>query len=194
MASVTVIIMADGIIRKLSDQELKAARPAVSELDGLARCPVTVVCENIRSLYNVGSIFRTSDGAGIEKLYLCGYTGYPPRPDIDKTALGSVRSVPWEYVPNQFEAVRLLKKRGFSIVALEHTNGSVSYDEASYSFPLCLVIGNEVSGITDELLALCDMAVDIPMHGLKQSLNVSVAYGILVYHIVRIPRSRIPSK
>ncbi|HOD13615.1 MAG TPA: RNA methyltransferase [Spirochaetota bacterium] len=177
--------MTDRLIRKLSHEELKAARPVESELGGLSRCPITVVCENIRSLYNVGSIFRTSDGAGIEKLYLCGYTGYPPRPEIEKTSLGSVRSVPWEYVPNQFEAVRLLKKRGYHIVALEHTNRSVSYDEASYTFPLCLVIGNEVTGITDELLNLCDMAVDIPMHGLKQSLNVSVAYGILVYHIAR---------
>lgn len=178
--------MTDRQIRKLSHEELKAARPVESELGGLSRCPITVVCENIRSLYNVGSIFRTSDGAGIEKLYLCGYTGYPPRPEIEKTSLGSVRSVPWEYVPNQFEAVRLLKKGGYHIIALEHTSRSVSYDEASYTFPLCLVIGNEITGITDELLNLCDMAVDIPMHGLKQSLNVSVAYGIAVYHISRV--------
>jgi tRNA G18 (ribose-2'-O)-methylase SpoU len=176
--------MTEHEIRKLSHQELKAARPGEAELENLPRCPVTVVCENIRSLYNVGSIFRTSDGAGIEKLYLCGYTGYPPRSEIDKTALGSAQSVPWEYIPNQFEAVRMLRKQGYHIIALEHTSGSVSYDNASYTFPACIVIGNEVSGITDELLALCDMAVDIPMHGLKQSLNVSVAYGILVYHIV----------
>jgi tRNA G18 (ribose-2'-O)-methylase SpoU len=172
-------------MRKLSHNELKAARPGREELDRLPRYPVTVICENIRSLYNVGSIFRTSDGAGIEKLYLCGYTGYPPRTEIDKTALGSVQSVPWEYLPNQFEAVRLLKKRGYRIVALEHTSGSVPYDKAQYEFPLCLVIGNEVSGITDELIALCDMAVDIPMFGVKQSLNVSVAYGILVYQIIK---------
>jgi tRNA G18 (ribose-2'-O)-methylase SpoU len=180
--------MTESRIRKLRHEELKAARPGESELRELPRNPVTVVSENIRSLYNVGSIFRTSDGAGIEKLYLCGYTGHPPRPEIDKTALGSVESVPWEYVPNQFEAVRHLKKLGYHIVALEHTSGSVTYDKASYSFPLCLVIGNEVSGITDELLSLCDMAVDIPMFGMKQSLNVSVAYGILVYHVVRVLR------
>ena len=172
-------------MRKLSHGELKAARPDRDELGRLARYPVAVLCENIRSLYNVGSIFRTSDGAGIEKLYLCGYTGYPPRPEIDKTALGSVQGVPWEYVPNQFEAVRLLKKNGYRIVALEHTSGSIPYDQASYTFPLCLVVGNEVSGVTDELIALCDMAVNIPMFGLKQSLNVSVAYGILVYHVIK---------
>ncbi len=182
--------MTDRHIRKLSHEELKAARPGETEFVGLPRLPVTVVCENIRSLYNVGSIFRTSDGAGIEKLYLCGYTGYPPRSEIEKTALGSVRSVPWEYVPNQFEAVRHLKKQGYSIIALEHTSGSVCYNEASYSFPLCLLIGNEVSGVTDELLTLCDMAVDIPMHGLKQSLNVSVAYGILVYHVAGVIKGK----
>ncbi len=173
-------------IRKLSHQELKSARPALDDLRNMKRFPVTVVCEDIRSLYNVGSIFRTSDGAGIEKLYLCGYTGYPPRPEIDKTALGSVESVPWEYRPNQFEVIRELRNRGYRIAALEHTSRSVPYTEAHYAFPLCLVLGNEVKGITDELLSLSDMAVDIPMHGLKQSLNVTVAYGILVYHVAGI--------
>ncbi len=175
--------MTDDTIRKLSHQELKSARPSLDQLRKAKRLPVTVVCEDIRSLYNVGSIFRTSDGAGIEKLYLCGYTGHPPRPEIDKTALGSVESVPWEYRPNQFEVIRGLRGRGSRIVALEHTGRSIPYDEARYEFPLCLVLGNEVKGITDELLSLCDMAVDIPMHGLKQSLNVTVAYGIVVYHL-----------
>jgi tRNA G18 (ribose-2'-O)-methylase SpoU len=178
--------MADDAIRKLSHRELKSARPTLDELKHMRRFPVIVVCEDIRSLYNVGSIFRTSDGAGIEKLYLCGYTGHPPRPEIEKTALGSVESVPWEYYPNQFEVIRTLKARGYRIVALEHTGRSVPYDEARYEFPVCLVLGNEVKGITDELLSLCDMAVDIPMHGLKQSLNVTVAYGILAYHVAGI--------
>jgi len=178
--------MAEDAIRKLSHRELKSARPSLDELGSAKRFPVTVVCEDIRSLYNVGSIFRTSDGAGIEKLYLCGYTGHPPRPEIDKTALGSVESVPWEYRPNQFEVVRGLRERGYRIVALEHTDKSVPYDGARYEFPLCLVLGNEVKGVTDEMLSLCDMAVDIPMHGLKQSLNVTVAYGIVVYHLAGI--------
>ncbi|MBN2158111.1 MAG: RNA methyltransferase [Spirochaetes bacterium] len=173
-------------MRKLTHRELKSARPSLDELKRTARTPVSVVCENIRSLYNVGSIFRTSDGAGIEKLYLCGYTGHPPRPEISKTALDSSESVPWEYIPNQFEAVRMLRKRGYRIIALEHTSESMPYAEADYAFPACLVLGNEVSGITDELLHLCDMAVDIPMRGVKQSLNVSVAYGIVVYHLVSV--------
>ena len=176
--------MTHNTIKKKSHQELKSARPSLEELKARRRFPVSVLCEDIRSLYNVGSIFRTSDGAGIEKLYLCGYTGYPPRPEIDKTALGSVDGVPWEYRPNQFEVINEIRKHGYRIVALEHTNGSIPYTEARYEFPTCLVLGNEVNGISDELLSRCDMAVDVPMHGLKQSLNVTVAYGILVYHIV----------
>jgi tRNA G18 (ribose-2'-O)-methylase SpoU len=178
--------MAHDTIKKKSHQELKSARPSLAELKKIKRFPVSVICEDIRSLNNVGSIFRTSDGAGIEKLYLCGYTGYPPRPEIDKTALGSVDGVPWEYRPNQFEVMLELRKRGYRIIALEHTNGSIPYTEARYEFPTCLVLGNEVKGISDELLSRCDMAVDVPMHGLKQSLNVTVAYGILVYHVVGV--------
>jgi len=177
--------MTNDTIRKLTDQELKSARPSPDEMRTAPRMPVSVLCEDIRSLYNVGSIFRTSDGAGIEKLYLSGYTGYPPRPEIEKTALGSVAAVPWERRPNQFEVIRELRQRGYRAVALEHTGASVPYDRARYEFPLCLVIGNEVKGITEELLSLCDMAVDIPMRGVKQSLNVSVAYGIAVYQIAR---------
>jgi tRNA G18 (ribose-2'-O)-methylase SpoU len=182
--------MNDNTIKKLSHQELKSARPTADELKVMRRFPVSVLCENIRSLYNVGSIFRTSDGAGVEKLYLCGYTGYPPRAEIDKTALGSVESVSWEYRPNEFEVVHDLRKRGYRIVALEHTSLSVPFNRARYDFPLCLVLGNEVQGITDELLSLCDMAVDIPMHGLKQSLNVTVAYGIVVYHLIDACKGR----
>ncbi len=148
-----------------------------------ARLPMAVLCEDIRSLHNVGSIFRTCDGAGVGRLYLCGHTGHPPRNEIEKTALGSVASVPWEYVPNQFEAVRSLRSRGYRIIALERTEGSVPYDRAEYTFPACLVLGNEVRGITPEMLALCDMAVEIPMRGAKGSLNVAVAFGIAAYHL-----------
>lgn len=182
--------MTDNIIQKTPHHELKAGRPSVDELKAKRRLPVSVLCEDIRSLYNVGSIFRTSDGAGIEKLYLCGYTGYPPRPEIDKTALGSVDGVPWEYRPNQFEVIYELKRRGYRVVALEHTSVSVPYDEATYEFPTCLVLGNEVKGVSDELISRCDMAVEVPMYGLKQSLNVTVAYGILVYHVTGVYKKR----
>jgi len=148
------------------------------------RFPVSVVLENIRSLYNVGSVFRTSDGAFIEKLYLSGYTGFPPRKEIDKTALGSVDSVPWERIPNTFEIVYRLHSMGYQIVSLEQSDGCVSYNTADYKFPLCLIIGNEVSGVSKELALKSDLIVDIPMYGSKHSLNVAVAYGIAVYHII----------
>jgi len=179
-------------IRKLSNIEIKSARPAPGDLPGMNRVPVTVVCENIRSLYNVGSIFRTSDGAFIEKLYLCGYTGYPPRKEIDKTALGSVESVPWEHDTDTAGVLENLKSQGYTIVSLEHTDRSVQYDRAEYRFPLCLVLGNEVDGVTEECVSMSDMAVEIPMHGIKQSLNVSVAYGIALYHISGMYRRGIP--
>jgi tRNA G18 (ribose-2'-O)-methylase SpoU len=173
----------DAPIRKLDFEELKSARPSLQEVRLSTRVPIAVVLENIRSLYNVGSIFRTSDGANVEKLYLCGYTGRPPRKEIDKTSLGSAESVPWEYVPEAASAVAELKSRGYQIVSLEHTDRSVPYTEAEYRFPLCLIVGNEVEGVSGELVSLCDMAVEIPMYGIKQSLNVSVAFGIAAYHI-----------
>lgn len=177
--------------RKLTDAELKSMRPVRAELLSAERFPVSVIAENVRSLYNVGSIFRTSDGALIEKLWLCGYTGYPPRKEIDKTALGSVETVPWEHSTDTVSVIRGLKSAGYSIVALEHTDSSADFRDVEYDFPVCLMLGNEVDGLSVEAVGLCDMAVEIPMYGIKQSLNVSVAYGILIYHLVdRFMKSR----
>lgn len=171
-------------IRKLSFEEIRSSRPTIDELEKKRRLPVSVVLENIRSLYNVGSIFRTSDGVLAEKLYLCGYTGYPPRKEIEKTALGSIGSVPWEHHPDPIEIVNGLRERDYLIVSLEHTDSSVAYTEAAYRFPLCLILGNEVEGVSENLLSITDVAIEIPMYGIKQSLNVSVAYGVVMYHMV----------
>ncbi len=172
------------MINKLSFEEITAQRPTLDELRAKKRFPITVVLENIRSLYNVGAMFRTSDGARIEKLYICGFTARPPRKEIDKTALGSTESVPWEWRASAAEAIDELRVKGYQIVALEHTDRSVPHSEAPYRFPLCLVMGNEVDGVSSEAIAKCDLAVEIPMHGIKQSLNVAVAYGIAVFRIV----------
>ena len=169
-------------MRKLSYQEIFASRPTLAELSTKDRFPLYALCENIRSLYNVGSIFRTSDAIRLEKLFLTGYTGYPPRKEIDKTALGSVDSVEWEHSENTIEVVRQLKNRKIQIIALEHTTNSVSYDTFEFKFPFCLLLGNEVEGLTDQLIQEADVAIEIPMFGLKQSLNVSVAYGVVMYH------------
>jgi tRNA G18 (ribose-2'-O)-methylase SpoU len=130
----------------------------------------------------VGSIFRTSDAVRLQKLFLTGYTGFPPRKEIDKTALGSVESVDWERYENPFDAVTLLKKQNIPLIALEHTSTSIPYYDFEFSCPFCLMLGNEVDGLTEELIAEADTAIEIPMFGLKQSLNVSVAYGVIMYH------------
>ncbi len=181
--------------RKLMHEEIKAVRPLPGDVTGLERFPVSLFAENIRSLYNVGSIFRTADGALIEKLWLCGYTGYPPRKEIDKTALGSVETVPWEHSHNGISVLSGLKDRGVQLVALEHTDSSVKYTEADYRFPLCVMLGNEVEGLSNEAVEMCDLAVEIPMYGLKQSLNVSVACGVIVYYLVEeFLKGKIPEK
>jgi len=172
------------MINKLTHEEIKSGRPEAEELLSAKRFPVEIVAENIRSLYNVGSIFRTSDGALIEKLWLTGYTGYPPRKEIDKTALGAVESVPWGRSEDTVEVLQHMKDRGKTIISLEHTDRSVSYNKFDYDFPLCILLGNEVGGLSHEAVAMSDYAIEIPMHGIKQSLNVSVAYGIIVYHII----------
>jgi len=169
-------------MRKLSYQEIFSARPTMAQLATEERFPLFALCENIRSLYNVGSIFRTSDAVRLKKLYLSGYTGYPPRKEIDKTALGAAESVEWERYENPMDAVLYLKKKNIAIIALEHTSESIPYNEFEYNYPFCLLLGNEVEGLSPELIRAADAAVEIPMFGLKQSLNVAVAYGIVMYH------------
>lgn len=169
-------------MRKLSYQEIFSSRPTLSELSTKERFPLYALCENIRSLYNVGSIFRTSDAVRLQKLYLTGYTGYPPRKEIDKTALGAVDSVDWQHFEDTAEAIRQIKKNDIEIIALEHTTKSIAFDKYEFKFPFCLLVGNEVDGITDNLVQEANVSIDIPMFGLKQSLNVSVAYGVVMYH------------
>lgn len=141
------------------------------------------MAHNIRSLHNVGAIFRTSDGAGVNKLYLTGYSGVPPRKEISKTALGAEESLPWEYHPDPVELMKELKKQEVQLLALEINDASQSIFEFEPKNPCCLIIGNEVDGVESELLELCDEVLHIPMRGMKDSLNVSVAFGIGVYQI-----------
>ncbi len=170
--------------RKLNFNEIFSQRPNLDDLKKLPRFPVTLLVENVRSMHNVGSFFRSSDGVRLEKIYLTGYTPTPPRPEIFKTALGATESVPWAYNDDPVAVVRQLKKNGYTIVALEQTIHSIPYYKAEPAFPMCLILGNEVDGVSDELIDLADMAIDIPMFGIKHSLNVSVAYGVIIYHLL----------
>jgi len=171
-------------MRKLTFEEITARRLSPQELQEAERFPIYALLDNIRSLYNVGSIFRTSDAVRLKKLYLTGITGYPPRREIDKTALGAVDTVPWQYDEDPLPLLQASKKEGVKIIVLEHTSGSKPYNEVRYQFPLCLVVGNEVFGVRDEIIELADQAIEIPMFGTKQSLNVTIAYGIVIYEIL----------
>jgi len=172
-------------LKKLTDDEIKKRRPTASELRNQERFPIYVVIENVRSMYNVGSIFRTSDAACIQELILCGYTARPPRKEIDKTALGATETVPWRYFETAPQALRWLRTQKIQIVALEHCEKTSNLLQLECRFPIALLLGNEVSGISQEALDLADLACEIPMFGIKQSLNVSVAYGIAVYQVVQ---------
>lgn len=168
-------------MKKLSIDEIGLQRLSGEELKTAERFPITVILDNIRSLHNVGSIFRTADAVRIKELVLCGITGKPPRREISKTALGSIETVPWRYEKNALDSVLQLKDAGLPVYALEQTEPATTLWEASYSFPCCLIVGNEVFGVQDSLLPHVDSALDIPMFGAKHSLNVSVAFGIAAY-------------
>ncbi len=160
-------------------------QPNFEDVEKRPRMPVVVLLDNIRSMFNVGSIFRTSDGVWLEEIIITGYTACPPRKEIAKTSLGSEYSVPWRYIPDAEKAILSLKRRGYTIIALEHTTKSQSYVEVEYDFPLVFLVGNEGVGLQDELVALCDFAVEIPQYGLKSSLNVATAFGVMAYEFRR---------
>lgn len=172
------------LMKKLTHDQISQNRSTLETLHLVNKLPVYVLLDSIRSNYNVGSIFRTSDGAMIEKLFLCGYTPHPPKKEILKTALGAVESVSWEYVQNPEEVILKLKSQGVKICALELTESSIEYYKMEEPlFPLCLVVGNEITGVSQHLLDLCDSSIEIPQYGIKQSLNVAVAYGIAIFDL-----------
>lgn len=178
-------------MRKLTHDEISQNRSTLETLSRVNKLPVYTILINIRSNYNVGSIFRTSDGVMIEKLYLCGYTPHPPKKEILKTALGATQSVCWEYVKDPKEIILELRKRGVKVCALEQTDISIPYYSITEnSFPICLLVGNEITGVPQELIDLCDYSIEIPQYGIKQSLNVSVAYGIAIYELRKLFDSR----
>ena len=146
---------------------------------------IFLILDNIRSMENVGSIFRTADAAGVAKIYLCGITPKPPRKEIDKSALGAVDFVEWEYQENLELLISKLKNEGITIVALEQDNRSIPYSKFKIRSSCALIVGNETEGISKETLALCHHIVEIPMHGQKNSLNVAVATGIVLYDIIK---------
>lgn len=173
-------------MRKLTHQELLAQRLTPEQAESVRRFPITIVLDDIRSLYNVGSIFRSADAFRVQQLVLTGFTPTPPRKEISKTALGADETVPWIYVPTAAEAVTTLKDQGAKVLAVELThNASCIMHHEFGIMHHALVFGNELTGVKQDVLDLCDGAVMIPMYGVKHSLNVAVAAGIAMYEAVR---------
>jgi tRNA G18 (ribose-2'-O)-methylase SpoU len=172
-------------MRKLSMDELN--RKSVNEFKVADKIPIIIVLDNIRSMHNVGSVFRTADAFLLEKIYLCGYTPQPPHRDINKTALGSTETVEWKYFDKTVDAVNTLKNDGYKIVAVEQVENSIALNKFSFdeNSKLAVIFGNEVSGVDEEILKLCDNCIEIPQLGMKHSLNISVAAGIVLWELVR---------
>lgn len=156
-------------------------RPPPTIADG-----VCLVLEDVRSLWNVGSAMRTADGLGAAHLFLCGITGIPPHRQIQETALGAEEVVSWSYHPHAFEALAILRAQGAAVVALERTPDSVPLPRARTGRPMGLVLGNEPGGVSPEVLAACDEQVEIPMVGVKESLNVAVTAGIALHWFLQV--------
>ena len=168
-------------MRKLKNEEL--IRKTVADFKLAEKTPLILILDNIRSLNNIGSVFRTADAFLIEKIYLCGITATPPHKDIHKTALGATENVEWEYAENTLEVVQKLKSEGISTWAIEQTEQATALNHfspnknTSYAF----VLGNEVRGVSQEVVNACEQSLEIPQYGTKHSLNISVATGVVVW-------------
>ncbi len=169
-------------MKKLKNEELD--RLSVSAYKDAEKVPVVVVLDNVRSLNNVGSVFRTSDAFRVARIYLCGITGTPPHREISKTALGATDSVDWQYAGTTREALLELKGAGFTVLAVEQVDQSVSLEafqpdkEARYAF----VFGNEIQGVSSDLLTIVDGCIEIPQFGTKHSFNITISVGIVLWH------------
>jgi tRNA G18 (ribose-2'-O)-methylase SpoU len=162
--------------------------------DALTRIPVALLLDDIRSLYNVGAFFRTADAAGIDRIHLSGITARPPHQGLAKTALGAEETVPWQAASDPVTLLATLRTQGFQIAAVETSPHAVDLFDWKPDFPVCVLFGNEVDGLKPELLAQADLCVRIPMLGIKHSLNVATAGGIVLYELLRKYRNLVESQ
>ena len=168
-------------MRKLKITELN--RLTVDEFKQANKLPLAVILDEVRSLHNIGSVFRTSDAFLVERIYLCGITATPPHPEMHKTALGDEDTVDWKYVKHTLEAVEELHNEGYTVLAIEQVEGSTMLDELELEpdKKYAIVMGNEVKGVQQEVIDACDGCIEIPQYGTKHSLNVSVTTGIVLW-------------
>jgi 23S rRNA (guanosine2251-2'-O)-methyltransferase len=176
-------------MRKLENSEL--GRPDAYDFQSIAKIPLVVVLDNVRSSHNVGSVFRTSDALLIEKIFLCGITSTPPDKEIRKTALGAENTVLWEYNASTLEVISTLKVKGYTVIAVEQVENSISLTDycPGKEEKLALVFGNEVKGVQQEAVNLCNLALEIPQYGTKHSFNISVSVGIVLWDLFNKIRS-----
>jgi tRNA G18 (ribose-2'-O)-methylase SpoU len=170
-------------MRKLKITELNRISP--EEFKKAEKLPLVVVLDDVRSLHNIGSVFRTSDAFRVESIYLCGITAVPPHPDIHKTALGAEYTVDWKYTKNALDAVEELKQNGYTVYSVEQAQGSIMLDECELDKgkKYAVVLGNEVKGVQQEVVNHSHGCIEIPQSGTKHSLNVSVAAGIVIWDL-----------
>lgn len=174
----------DSGIRKLSVDELN--RKSAEEYRQADKLPVIAVLENIRSAYNVGSVFRTADAFLLEGIYICGYTAFPPHKEIKKTALGAEETVHWKHFKNIADAIHDLRNIGYKVYAIEQAKGSLMLNNLQFGKEkIAVVFGNEVTGVDQATIENCDGCIEIPQLGMKHSLNVSVAAGVVLWELVR---------
>lgn len=168
-------------MRKITNQELH--RPSAEEFAGMEKMPVVVVLDSVRSAQNVGAFFRTGDAFAVEKIVLCGITATPPSREIHKSSLGAEFTVSWEHYANTLDAVSALKEQGYTLVAIEQVEGAVMLDtlKVESAKKYALVFGNEVLGVEQSVVDVCDMAIEIPQVGTKHSINVSVCGGVVLW-------------
>jgi tRNA G18 (ribose-2'-O)-methylase SpoU len=172
-------------MRKLKITELDRLTPSAFKEE--KKTPLVVVLDNVRSLHNVGSVFRTSDAFLIEKVFLCGITSVPPQAEIHKTALGAEDTVDWEYFVETADAVTVLKSTGYHVFAVEQAEGSITFEEfqPEKNQKIAVILGNEVKGVQQSVIDLCEGCIEIPQYGTKHSLNVSVTAGIIIYELFK---------
>ena len=169
-------------MKKLKNKDLQ--RINIEEFKKAEKTPITIVIDNVRSALNIGSVFRTSDAFLIENIILCGITATPPNKEIRKTSLGSTDSVNWEYVENTTDAVQQLIKEGYYVVGVEQADKSTLLNEFKLTKkPIAIIMGNEVNGVGQEVINLCDEVIEIPQFGTKHSLNIAVTTGIVIWDL-----------
>jgi 23S rRNA (guanosine2251-2'-O)-methyltransferase len=171
---------------KLGAQELRTTIPNPQDLKKIKKNPIYIVLDNVMDTYNIGSVFRLADAVAAEKVILCGETETPPHTRIKKASINTTEWVSWEYFPTAVEAIKDLrfKIKDLRVIAVEQDTKSIPYDKASYSFPIALVVGHESTGVSGEVLDLCDQIVEIPMWGVNKSLNVMVSLGIALFKVM----------